>query len=136
MLKITDVKLELFSDRDKYLFIEQELKGGISYICKKFNEENNMWKQYMKNSDPTKASKFLIYLDPKKIIWLGSDLPYGKFRWLKNIDSFDVNSIEENNPIGYILEVNLEYCDELHEMHNDHSLAPKKLAIPCDTLSN
>ena len=53
-------------------------------------------------------------------------LPYGKFRWIKNIDNFDVDSIEENIPIGYILKVNLEYRDKLHEFHNDYSLAPKK----------
>ena len=47
-------------------------------------------------------------------------LPYGKFRWIKNIDNFDVDSIEENSPIGYILKVNLECHDKLHEFHNDY----------------
>ena len=32
-------------------------------------------------------------------------LPYGRFKWLKNVDNFDVNSISEKSPIGYILEV-------------------------------
>ena len=40
------------------------------------------------------------------------DLPYGGFKWLKNVDNFDVNSISENSPIGYILEVDLEYPEE------------------------
>ena len=39
-------------------------------------------------------------------------LPYGRFKWLKNIDGFDVNSIREKSPIGYILEINLEYPNE------------------------
>ena len=34
MLKMTGVKLEKISDIYKYLFIEKELKGGISYIAK------------------------------------------------------------------------------------------------------
>ena len=30
---------------------------------------------------------------------------------------------------GYILEVHLEYPDQLHELHNDYPLAPEKLEI-------
>ena len=49
-------------------------------------------------------------------------LPYSGFKWLKQkeIDRFNVNSIECNS-IGYILDVDLEYSDELHELHNDIS---------------
>ena len=36
MLKMTDVKLEKISDIDKYLFIEKGLRGGISYIAKRY----------------------------------------------------------------------------------------------------
>ena len=54
----------------------------------------------------------------------------------KNVDNFDLNSVSENSPTGYILEVDLEYPDELHVLHNDYPLAPEKLAIPYDMLSN
>ena len=56
-------------------------------------------------------------------------LPYGGFKWLKNVNKF-VNSIE------YIFKVDLEYPDELHVLHNDYPLAPEKLAIPYDMLSD
>ena len=62
-------------------------------------------------------------------------LPYEKFEWLKNIDEFDVMSINEKSDIGYILEVDLEYPKELHELHNDYPLAPEKLAVSSDMLS-
>ena len=39
--------------------------------------------------------------------------------WLKNVDEFDVNSVSKKSRIGYILEVDLEYPDELHVFHND-----------------
>ena len=52
------------------------------------------------------------------------------------MDNFDVNSISEKSPIGYILEVDLQYPDELHVLHNDYPLATEKLAIPYDTLSD
>ena len=38
--------------------------------------------------------------------------------------------------MGYILEVDLGYHDELHALHNDYSLVPEKLAIPYDMLSH
>ena len=63
-------------------------------------------------------------------------LPYGGFKWLKNVDEFDVMSICEKSPIGYFLYVDLEYPDELHELHNDYSLASKKLLASGDMLSN
>ena len=67
---------------------------------------------------------------------MNSCLPYGGFKWLKNIDKFDVNSIGENNPIGYILQVDIKHPEKLHILHNDYSLAPEKLAITYGMLSN
>ena len=64
-------------------------------------------------------------------------LTYSEFKWLnkKEIEIFDVNSIEENSSIGYILEVDLEYSSELPKMHNDYPLAPEKLEISQNMLS-
>ena len=67
---------------------------------------------------------------------ISSYLPYGGFKWLKNIDNFDVNSVSEKSSIGYIFEVDLEYPDELHVLHNNYPLVPEKLAIPYDMLSD
>ena len=64
-------------------------------------------------------------------------LPYSGFKWLnrKEIDRFDVNSVSENSLDGYILEVDLEYRDELHESHNHYSITPEKLEIIHSMLS-
>ena len=67
---------------------------------------------------------------------MSDDLPYGGFKLLKNVDGFDVNSVSEKSLIGYILKVDLEYLDELHALHNDYLLAPEKLAISYDMLSD
>ena len=42
----------------------------------------------------------------------------------------------KKSPIGYILNVDLEYPDELHVLHNDYPLAPEKLVIPYDMLTD
>ena len=59
------------------------------------------------------------------------DLPYSGFKWLSNkeINDFDLNSVSENSPIGYILEIDLEYCKELHDSHNDYPLCPEKIEL-------
>ena len=44
-------------------------------------------------------------------------------------------SINEKNPIGYSLEVDLECSNKLHELHNDYPLTPEKLAVTNDILS-
>ena len=68
--------------------------------------------------------------------WAMSEcLPYGGFELLKNADGFDVNSINEKSEIGYFLEVDIEYSNKLHELHNDYPLAPEKLAVSSDMLS-
>ena len=56
-------------------------------------------------------------------------LSYEGFKWLKNDDEFDVMSVSEKIPIGYFLEVDLEYPDKLLELHNDYPLAPKKTLL-------
>ena len=91
----------------------------------------------MKSYDPKKPSKFITYLDMNNLYgWAMSEyLPYGGFKWLKNVDEFDVMSVSEKSPIGYFLEVDLEYPDELHELHNDFPLAPEKLTVSNDMLS-
>ena len=53
-------------------------------------------------------------------------LHYEGFKWLKNVAGFDVMSINQKRPIGYLLEVDLKYSDELNELHNDYPLAPEK----------
>ena len=45
------------------------------------------------------------------------------------------NSINESSTIGYILEVDLEYCKKLHDSHSDYPLAPEKLEISSNMLS-
>ena len=134
MLRMTGVKLEKISDIDKYLFIEKGLREVISYIAKRYAKANN---KDMNDYDPKKQLKFISYLDMNNLYgWAMSEhLPYKEFNWLKNIDEFDVMSISEKSPIGYLLQVDLKYPNELHEVHNDYPLAPQKHAISSDTLS-
>ena len=68
------------SDIDKYLFIQKGLRGGISYIAKRYTRANN---KCMNDYDPEKPSTFITYLDMNNLYgWAMSEYhPYGEFEW-------------------------------------------------------
>ena len=84
MLKMTGVKLEKIVHIDIYLFIEKGLRGGISFIARRYATANN---KYMKDYDLKITSKNIIYLDMNNLCGLAISnyLPYGGFKWLKNL---------------------------------------------------
>ena len=77
MLKMTEVKLETISDPDKYIFFEQGIRGGISYINKRYRE----------------ASKYvnILYFDMNNLYGhaMSQYLPYANFKWVKNINEIE-----------------------------------------------
>ena len=46
-------------------------------------------------------------------------LPYGGFEWLTNVDDYFNFDISNHSPVGYILEVDLDYPEEIHDTHSD-----------------
>ena len=136
MLKMTDKKLELMTDIDMFQFIEKGTRGGISYIANRFGEANN---KCMKEYNKEKPSKYIMYLDANNLYGyaMSQYLPTGGFKWLteKQIDKIMKKTILSDNKKGYILEVDLEYPEELHELHNDYPLAAEKMKVTKDMLS-
>ena len=139
MLKMTKIKLELLTDVDMYLFIEKGMRGGISYIANRYGKANN---KYMdeKEHDEKEPSKYIMYLDANNLYgWAMSKyLPTGGFRWLtkQEIEDFNINQYKDSNEKGVILEVDLEYPQELHDLHNGYPLAPEKIKVTKDMLSD
>ena len=70
MLKMTGVKLKKIFDIDMYLFIEKRLRGGISYIAKRYTKADN---KYINDYDPKKQSTFISYLHMESFIRLGNE---------------------------------------------------------------
>ena len=65
-------------------------------------------------------------------------LPYANFKWVKSIDNIEqkLMQIKKDSLVGYILEVDLEYLQELHDIHNDYLLAPEKINRSKEWLSD
>ena len=59
-------------------------------------------------------------------------LPISNFKWVKNINKFEqkLMQLKKDSSTGHILEVDLDYPNKLHDIHNEYPLAPEKINIP------
>ena len=118
VLKITKFQLELLSDPDMLLMIDDGIRGSIATISHCHAETNN---EYMEAEvDPTKESKFISYLDASNLYgWaMLKQLPTSGFKWMTE------DELDDWKHLSCILEVDLEYPEHLHNLRNDYPLAP------------
>ena len=129
-LKMTDINLELLSDPNMLLMFEKGIRGGISMISNRYGEANNkyMGKSFNKN----KPKKYIMYFDANNLYGdaMGKKLPTHGFKWLSSgemekLFNNQVVQVWEKTPC--ILEVDLEYPEELHDLHNDYPFCPEKI---------
>ena len=134
-LKMTKCKLTLLSDPTMYLFFE-ELRGGVSMIANKYAKANN---PLVEEYNPSLPNTWIQYLDANALYasTMCMPLPTGEFRWLTSdeVEHFDITSKPINGSKGYVLEVDLLYPDELHDLHSDLPLAPEHLTVMDEQLS-
>ena len=108
-------------------------------IAHRHAEANN---QYMKNYDPHKESSYIMYLDANNLYgWaMSQPLPYRNFKWVdtneKSISEWLQYINTKKYGIGKIYEVDLEYPDELHHLHNDYPCAAEKIKVTDEMLSD
>ena len=91
MVKMTKVELEKISNADMHLFIEKGMRGGISYLAKRYSKANN---KYCPDYVKEKREKYIIYLDINNLYGsaMSQYLPHGGFKWVK-INNETVNRI-------------------------------------------
>ena len=128
-LKKTNIELELLTDYDMLLIVEEGIRGGICHSIHRYAEANN---KYMKNYNKDEESSYIQYLDANNLYgWaMSKKLPVNSFRWL---DSDEINEINEefiknyneNDKKGYILEVDVKYPKKLHDLHSDLPFLPE-----------
>ena len=91
----------------------------------------------MKFYDPKQESKHIIYLDSNNLYGhaMSKFPPTSGFKWI-DLKEFDMNKYTSNSSKGWVLEVELEYPKELRELHNHYPLAPHKIEIEREMLSD
>ena len=102
--------------------IEKGIRGGVSTITKRHAEANN---PYMKTYDSNSPNKYISYLDANNLYgWaMSQPLPTHGFKWMSE------EELKNWRSHSSVLEVDLEYPKELHDLHNDYPLAPERLKI-------
>ena len=130
-LKKTNVELELLKDYGMLLMIEEGIRGGIYLAVNRYAHANN---HYMKDYDKTKESSYIQYLDANNLYGasMSKKLPIKGFKWFDDIERIDEEFIKEYNEIsdkGYVIEADVDYPQELHDLHSDMPFLPEMMLI-------
>ena len=133
LFKETNIELELLTDYDMILMVEERIRGGICHSIHRYAKANN---KYMKNYNKDEESSYIQYLDANNLYgWaMSKTLPVNGFKWL---DSDKINEInedfiknyDENNDKGYIFEVDVKYLKRLHELDSDLPFLSEQMEI-------
>ena len=110
-LKKTGVRLELLTDYQMLLIIEEGIRGGMCESTHRYAKANN---RYIKNYDKKIESSYLTYLDANNLYeWaMSQKLPVNGFMWyneyLSDFNEEFIENYDENSDEGYFLEVDIE----------------------------
>ena len=129
-LKKTNIELELLTDYDMLLMIEEGIRGGICHSIHRYAKANN---KYMKNYNNNEESSYIQYLDANNLYgWaMSKTLPVNGFKWTDNdkINEEFIKNYNENDKRGYIFEVDVKYPKTLHDLHSDLLFLPERMEI-------
>ena len=129
-LKKTWVELELLTDPNMLLMVEEGIRGGICHAIHRHAKANN---KYMLNYDEEKESSYIQYLDSSNLYgWVMSQkLPINNFKWKKKskFTKEFIKSYDEDGDKGYILKIDVEYLKNLHDLHSDLPFLPERIKV-------
>ena len=129
-LKKTNIELELLTDYDMLLMVEEGIRGGIYHSIHRYAKANN---KYMKNYNKDEESLYIQYLDANNLYgWaMSKKLLVNGFKWIDNVKINEefIKNYNENNNKGYILEEDVKYLKRLHELHSDLPFLPERMKI-------
>ena len=131
-LKKTGVELELLTDYDMLLMIEEDIRGGICHAVHRYAKTNN---RYMKDYDESKESSYIQYLDANSLYGavMSEKLPINGFKWVNDIfginEKFVKSYDKKSSDKGYILEVDVDYPGKLHKLYSDMPFLPERMKI-------
>ena len=130
-LKKTNVELELLTDYDMLLMVEEGIRGGICHAVQRYAHAN---KKYMNDYDRKKKSSYIQYLDANNLYGkaMTEKLPVKGFRWMDDISKIDEDFVKvynKNDNKGYILNVDVDYPSKLQNLHSDLPFLPERMVI-------
>ena len=103
-LKYTGINLQTLQDKDLILTLENNIRGGRSSV---------MGDRYVKSDE----SKKILYADANNLYGhsMSQPLPYDGIKFDKNVKLDDILNTPDDSDIGYFIEVDSIYPDNIKE---------------------
>ena len=130
-LKKTKVNLYLLTDIDMSLMVEKGIREGICHAIYRYAKANN---KYMKDYDKNRELSYLRFCDVYNLYgWvMPQKLPLNNFKWVEETTEFNedfIKSYNDDSDEGSFLEVDVQYPENLHNLHNDLPIFPERMKI-------
>ena len=124
-IKYTEINLQTLQDKDMILLLENNIRGGISSV---------MGDRYIKSDD----NKKILYIDANNLYGhsMSQYLPYGEIKFDNNIKLEDIINTPDDSDIGYFIEVDLIYPDNIKEKTKNFPFAPVNKKINPDNFND
>ena len=123
-LKYTGINLQTLQDKDMFLLLENNIRGGISSV---------MGDRYIQSDE----NKMILYIDANILYGhsISEPLPYDEIKFDNNVKLEDILNTPDDSDIGYFIEVDLKYPDNIKEKTRNFPFAVNK-KINCDDFSD
>ena len=130
-LNNTNIELELLTDYDMLLMVEEGIRGGICHAVQRYAHANN---KYMNDYDRKKKSSYIQYLDANNLYGkaMTEKLPVKGFTWMDDISKIDEDFVKvynKNDNKSYLLDVDVDYPSKLQNLHSDLPFLPERMVI-------
>ena len=124
-LKYTGINLETLEDKDMILFLENNIRGGISCV---------MGDRYIQ-SDETKK---ILYKDVTNLYShsMSEPIPYDEIEFDRENKLENILKTTDDSDIGYFIEVDFNYPDDIKEKTKHFPFAPVKKKIHLEYFSD
>ena len=124
-LKYTGINLQTLQDKDMILLLENNIRGGISSV---------MGDRYIKSYD----NKKILYIDANNLYGhsMSQYLPYDEIKFDNTVKLEDILNTPDDSEIGYFIEVDLTYPNNIKEKTMNLPFAPMNKKINPDNFND
>ena len=124
-LKYTGKNLQTLQDKDMILLLENNFRGGTSSV---------MGNRYIKSDENRK----ILYIEANNLFGhsMSEPLSYDKINFDNNVKLEDILNTPDDSDIGYFIEVDLTYPDNIKQKTKNFPFAPEIKKINLDDFSN
>ena len=147
MLKETEAKVDYMRDLKMIDLVKRNIRGGLSFVNLRHARHEPVARPEEEEEGAEGAEEgslnwLLLYLDANNLYGdaMRRSLPVGEYEWMSQAElrrfEADLQDLPEDGDTGYVVEVDLEYPEELHNDQNSFPLAPESVEVGWDDLSD